>query len=411
MPKLYDLSMRNRFYNHGDVYEAIPCYRQMVAPGQRLDLSGAVKFRSANFTTPVMFGGRIEAHFFYVPLRLLWDDFMSFISQDDNYAGTFPTTATDWAFVFDRTALNQPGNVHSALYRRAFKLAYNSYLGDEENSAAGVETWFSDITADTVVTVPLMRNIEQYPARLQGDTAISASPTYDASVVPIDLREFAKALRDAQSQDRAQMSFTTGNTYVDYSRRLGVDLDWKLYNAPERLGTFGKTIEPVITRATSAYTGVTLGDEVGRLIGNVDVNIRSKRFAEWGYIVGVAAMRPVIFNDTMDHPPDSQMQTIDDFWLGDNEGGMDEHDCELLTGSTGDSIFTKRFACMRDGIHMYGAASTGILTDAPSDEKKVKYVQRPTLSVSDELGGDHLAVGADLLASGVTPISPRVTVV
>jgi len=68
--------------------------------------------------------------FFYVPNRLVWDDWTGFISQDDDFAGIFPTMATAWSWVYDRSATT-PGAV-SSLFCRVYKLTYNQYFGQEE---------------------------------------------------------------------------------------------------------------------------------------------------------------------------------------------------------------------------------------------------------------------------------------
>ena len=128
MVKLYAQSRRDRFYNQGDAYKLLPIYRCPVVPGETFELEGTVKFQTAAFTKNLITGGLASVYFFFVPNRLLWDDWTAFIAQEDGFSGTFPVTATVWESMFDRAA---GGGSFSSLYRRAYKLCYNQFFGAE----------------------------------------------------------------------------------------------------------------------------------------------------------------------------------------------------------------------------------------------------------------------------------------
>ena len=237
--KLHNLSRRDRFYNQGDSYKLVPILRMPVCPGTSVNIKGTIKFQTAAFTQNILTGAIASVFVFYVPHRLVWDEWPDFISQADDYAGTFPTTSTNWAWCFDRN--QQPQN-HSALFRRAYKLCYNQYFGQKGGAGAGTKTWYADITADTVVDEHDILNSEQWSARLMLDSELK-SPTYDATTVPIDLNEFYRQMMSARSARRANMS---GDKYVDALRRMGVEPDWRIQLAPEFLGRVDKDVFPVV---------------------------------------------------------------------------------------------------------------------------------------------------------------------
>ena len=119
----YKLNMRGGSYVEGDVYGIQPIYRQQVVPGQTVNMSCEVSIKTAALTKNVSTPALASAWFFYVPHRLVWDEWMDFISKEEN-PPTFPTTSNRAGRFFDDAA---SGDV-SSLYRRAYKLIYNEYL-------------------------------------------------------------------------------------------------------------------------------------------------------------------------------------------------------------------------------------------------------------------------------------------
>ena len=211
----YKLNLRSGFYNQEDVYQAVPVYRQQVVPGQTIKMDAEVSIKTAALTKNVTTPSLMSVWFFYVPHRLVWSDWMSFISKEDG-APAFPETSTDWPTVFDKT-IGSPTSV-SPLFRRAFKLCYNEYFGTESIANA----WYSDITDDTDTSIKRTRNPEQFASKiaLQGDVT---DPEFTVVSSAIPLNEFYRQMMNARSEQRSQM---TGNKYVDTLSRMGVDASW-----------------------------------------------------------------------------------------------------------------------------------------------------------------------------------------
>ena len=387
--RMHSLSRRDRFYNQADAYQPVPAVRIPVVPGQSQETMVRLKMQSAAFSINVIGGATASLFLFYVPFRLLWDDWMQFISQDADYGGTFPVTSTNWNLVFDRGA--SPGNF-SALYRRAYKLCYNQFFGQE----GATNGWYADITADATVTEMNVLNTEQFEARMMLSGELQ-SPTYDATSVPIDLNDFYRQMQSARSQRKANMS---GDKYVDALRRMGVEPDWRIQNAPEFIGRVDKDLLPVKTFNTTA-TGA--GDSVARYEATIEHTFKRAMFAEHGFLVGIFTLRPHIYNNSLQQPPDAVQQSIEDFFLADNLRSQDEYD-DALIGPGGGSFFTQRFAVYRNGIHMYGNGSTWLNSHTAGSVSEAMYPNGFNLPVGDELGGDGLAFEAQVHSVGQTPV-------
>lgn len=332
-------------------------HRMPVAPGTTIKHQHhKVQYRSDLITIPGMNPYLLSVYTFYCPLRLLWEDFPAFIAQDDDFAGTFPTTTTNWNTVLDKLAAASAPGTHSSMARRAFKLFYDQYLGDAdfgdaygESNAAGWD--------DTDTTDYRLKNTEQIIAKLRDGDDID-NPTFDATTVPIDLNQFAFEMAQARSRRKAQVS---GDKYVDALARMGVRLDWKVQNAPELLGKTHKVIRPQYQTGTDA---TNLGNQKVRFYGNCDHTIMNKRFAEEGLVMTVTGVRPIFGNDSYAHPLDGSMQTLDDFYLGDDPRLMLGYDTRMFTNQTAGTglLFSQRHSRYFDGHHITASGGDDYFT-------------------------------------------------
>lgn len=129
----------------GDAGRLLPFCVLEVLPGDHVKISAEPFVRTATPLFPVMDAQRIDTHWFYVPLRLLWDNFEYFMgyqrSPGDSTAFTVPqVTSTGNGFavgsVFDYLGLPCIGQCAapisvSAFPVRAYELCYQEYFRDE----------------------------------------------------------------------------------------------------------------------------------------------------------------------------------------------------------------------------------------------------------------------------------------
>lgn len=136
---------RNKFnlsYYHSltcDAGKLIPISLIDVLPGDSFKMSSTILLRMSPMFNPIMHPIRVRVHHFFIPFRLLWEDWEDFITGIDTPA--FPQielplgTANDVGTLRDYLGLpidnKLPINV-SALPFRAYNLIYNEYYRDQD---------------------------------------------------------------------------------------------------------------------------------------------------------------------------------------------------------------------------------------------------------------------------------------
>ena len=300
----YSLNLKGGTYTEGGTYQLNPIFRQQVVPGQTVNIDFESSLKTAAFTKNLSTPCIMSVWFFYVPHRLIWSDWTDFISKQDG-APTLPYTTTPSSTFFDQSLLG----TYIPFYRRAYKLIYNEYFGTESIGQAK-EAWYDDITLDTAVQRNRTKNPEDFASKITlYDTVDDPEFTVAASSIP--LNDFYRQMMNARSQQRSQM---TGDKYVDTLARMGVDATWMIAERPEFLGTKSQMVGPQLTANTSD-TGT--GQEVARFQAKLKCSIKSKHFAEHGYIVGVSSCRPLLTINNRS-AADSYVGGIDEFYSADN---------------------------------------------------------------------------------------------
>ena len=85
----FDLSYEKKMsFKMGDI---LPCYLQEIVPGDRLRAKSEVMLRFAPMLAPIMHRVDVYVHYFFVPNRLIWDNWEDFITGGED--GTSTPTA------------------------------------------------------------------------------------------------------------------------------------------------------------------------------------------------------------------------------------------------------------------------------------------------------------------------------
>jgi len=291
----------------GNVFTLQPAARIEVAPGDTVSGAFKVDFESGQFWGAFRHSLQVRLSAFYVPYRLVWTQWPDFLAGD---VATPPTAAAAWPLVGEMVA---PTN---DLGRRAYRLIYNQFFGDE---GAGTSAWYSDI-AGTDVTSKRLRTFDQFVGMgtISGDLK---TVTYNAPVSGGNAVVTVNDLLRAFKAQRWENSATQGDKYVDLLRRMGVQLDWRIQNAPEWLGSKDFYVQPRMTRITSG-TDIGKGSTRWEQSGLV-FDLPKRFFAEHGVIFLTAAVRcPLLIrgvgaaaNAWVSVPLDSQAGSLDAYWL------------------------------------------------------------------------------------------------
>lgn len=157
---LFDLSHEVKLTcNMGNL---VPIMCEEVVPGDVFRVSSDIVVRMAPMLAPIMHNVNVYTHFFFVPNRIIFDDWESFITggedgQDATVAPTITTPAGGFGTSSLADYLGVPTGVAglsvSALPFRAYAQIYNDYYRDENlqqevalSKAAGV-----DVTTNTTL--------------------------------------------------------------------------------------------------------------------------------------------------------------------------------------------------------------------------------------------------------------------
>lgn len=354
-----------------DMGELIPCGIFEVLPGDSIQQATNLLVRASPLLAPVMHPVECRIHHWYVPYRLIWEDFEDFITggPDGMNASIYPTRNTDATVGTLADYLGVPLGVtpeYSALPFRAYNFIFNEFYRDQDlvterawSDASGPDTittggavaniaWEKDYFTSArpweqkgpAITIPLgtdapviFSETGATPGTRTLQRAGPSSPTSldvlqvgtddapiigtadlsSASAITINLLREAFAL---QRFEEARARF--GSRYVEYLRYLGVRSSDARLQRPEYLGGGKQTISFSEVLQTAEGT-----NPVGELKGHGITGVRSNRyrrfFEEHGLVMSLFSVRP----KTIYMQGFSRMwnrRTKEDFWQKELEG-------------------------------------------------------------------------------------------
>lgn len=337
----------------------VPLTWYEVLPGDTIQQRTSMLVRCNPLVAPVMHPVRIRIHHWFVPLRLIWEDFEDFITggPDGLDASVHPYIDTDDLTsdtILESSLLDYLGllpadytgnSMHfSALPVRAYQCIYEHFYRDQDlrtgtfyDTASGADTttvtsaWLASWEKDyfttarpwaqkgTEVTVPIVSTGDTIQMRwadssstdrnLQIDTGLNVEFSAGTATgnqglyfgtntgldIPIDELRLALALGRYQE---ARAAF--GSRYTEYLRYLGVRSRDQRVTVPEYLGGGRQTIQfSEVLRTGNVDADTTyIGDMSGHGIGAG----RSKRwrrfFDEHGIVMTLASCVPkTIYNN------------------------------------------------------------------------------------------------------------------
>lgn len=163
----------NRSFTHKTTFNAgklIPIYWEEVLPGDSFNVNVNLFCRMTSpLTVPVMDNMSVDVHFFYVPWRLVWDNFEKFMGAQDNpddstdylvpsfnaatgVADYFAGSLSDYfGLPYGKDNLKRYPHVHNCLIYRAYWLIWNEWYRDQ-NLQDSVKVYKGDSGAFTYAT-------------------------------------------------------------------------------------------------------------------------------------------------------------------------------------------------------------------------------------------------------------------
>lgn len=343
----------------GDLGQLLPCGLTEVLPGDTIQQASSVLVRFAPLVAPVMHPMHVRIHHFYVPNRLIWDDWENFITggPDGNDSSTYPTITfsggSGAAVGSLADYLGVPTGVDglevSALPFRAYAFVYNEYFRDQDlNTELTIDTTSgADTTTNTAlqnvnwerdyftvarpweqkgdaVTLPLgtkarvatdaanSTDISVYSNTGAGYQEINTSGTRaqvdtdastEAQSLFADLTNATAAsvidLREAFGLQRYKEARARyGSRYIEYLRYCGVRSSDARLDRPEYFGGGRQTIQFSEVLQTAEGTGTAVGELKGHGIGAMRSNRYRRFIEEHGWVLSLISIRPkTIYQD------------------------------------------------------------------------------------------------------------------
>ncbi|MEM2002533.1 MAG: major capsid protein [Candidatus Methanomethylicaceae archaeon] len=326
--------------------ELIPIGLVEVLPGDTLQQATALLLRTMPLMAPVMHPVTVRIHHWYVPHRLVWEDWEDFITggPDGMDVSEFPTVK------LDKDTSGKEGNLAdylgvppgidglevSALPFRGYALIWNEWYRDQDlqselaiSTASGEDTttsldlarinWEKDYFTSArpweqkgpSVTIPLGKEAvvkEGYRntapdtrnplvAVSTGGLALegSGAGTTPASLVA-DLSQASavtvNVLREAMALQRYEEARARyGSRYTEYLRYLGIRSSDARLQRPEYLGGGKQTIQFSEVLQTAEGSS-PVGEMRGHGIAAMRSNRYRKFFEEHGYVFTLMSVRP-----------------------------------------------------------------------------------------------------------------------
>lgn len=264
-------SPRFSFLQRSVGFYMVPCAWAHVCPGETFD-SAKLRFKVTGPAADVFgVGAYMETRAFYVPMRLMWEDWPSFLMGQTAF--DFPTyadygvTGTYWGSTADTDA---------AYPIAAMRRIYADWYGQRDDAPA---------LASGDIGFPIPRPDRTFLSGVRED-----AEDIDALVSTAGDQFYVGKLDEAYvARDQAALeNFIDGN-YLTYLRLAGVDASQTAIEKAEPIYRYRRWMEPVSVFAED-------GSVAERYQSDFDLSMRGRRFfPEHGIIVVMTGFMPKVF--------------------------------------------------------------------------------------------------------------------
>ena len=323
--------MRLQSFNMGLI---IPIMCQEILPGDSFRHQTSMLLRVTPLTAPVMHPVHVQVHSWFVPNRLIWDNWETFITDPDSGLSV-PTLAwSQTAGASSVALLDHLGVGHdivpatsgtsrtlNVLPFRAYNLIWNEFYRDQDlDSALTVTTADSgDATSDFVVKRARWQKDYFTTARTAAQHGAAETAAVGGGGTTLDINEWRRAMATQRLREHRNRF---GNRYRDYLAFLGISSSDARLGRPEYLGGGKQTISFSEVLSTQA-SGSGLGDLGGHGIAAVSTRPYRRFFEEHGWVLTFAIARPIpIYQDLI--PRQWNRNTYTEYWQKEYEMMGDE---------------------------------------------------------------------------------------
>jgi hypothetical protein len=280
-----------------------------VLPGETVDIRAIGEIAQATTVRNYMGGVRYRWATFYVPHRLVWDDWIGYVTGE--FTGT---PNVNWVVEANRVFYDKVGVFSPRFLRASYQLVWNQFY---RHPATAEDT--TAVTSIDILKVDRSGLLDYdwglEPTNDQEETydVVAGSP----DTVTIDMNELRNKLRLAA---RGRAESRSGDKYVDAMARYGVQLDWQTAERPEILGAGTWFQGQKQLSSTAAIGADELGQRVTASGTKAALSIGRKNFPEHGTVFTVMYSDPHNFNMSKDGQLGCRYQSRDDLFTPENAG-------------------------------------------------------------------------------------------
>ena len=265
----------------------VPVSYVEVEPGCSIQGSFQTNVHSAPTVRNIQTRAYLDGFAFYVPFRLLWEGFPSWLVDG---TGTFPEVTDTMPQNFeprltdDSTRTGGAADRNTVWQRRAYNLIYNSFFASKDDEVASL---------DSAVTQTVWQRPSTFEMRSTISTSLPAQTidTSGASITPDDVRS-------AFAQDQFnRLRNLYGARYTDYLAALGIEASWGILEDPEPRG---KTHSDWKYRPVNITDSTNPGLATGYFNSSISIPLQKTFVPEHGLICAFACTR---FDPMYDTPP------------------------------------------------------------------------------------------------------------
>lgn len=326
-----------------------------ILPGDTWFGKSQALLRWNTLLRPVMHHVTARLHYWYVPNRIVWDNWEEFIVNADS-GFTIPTVSWTSAAtpaagnmkIGDALGIYNGGTKNvNALPVRAYNKIWNEFYRDQDIDAA---------VAEDSNDIQLIRFGKDYFTRARTEIQQGAVETLSvAADIPItEVRDKLKVQRFREHKSQF------GSRYHDYLAALGLKVPDSRLDRPEYLG-MGHVVSSFADVVSTSYTATNpVGSYTGHGLGALTARLRKRHFVEHGFLLGLLSIRPrhvrgwwaerFWLKSTWDHffQPELQHQTQQEIWQRENS---------IRYGTAVPSVFgyTARFEEYRRQLDMHAS--------------------------------------------------------
>lgn len=263
---------RHVLANAGDFGKLVPFSYHMVFAGEsQHNIKTSLHFQSEPIT-PKLAGCTVDVWYYYVPHRLVWEDFPTWVMGDSSL--TMPSANGPYG----RTlfADNTTGSNYAPHFlANGYEMIVNQYFREEHDAY--------DVTTNTTATLPIVDRT----AETQGDEDYETEDeTIDVSSGTLSIREIERKRARLAYERRVE---SLDGKYTSWLRAQGVNANEAVAQIPEFLGHYRKYIKP--SQTVNDANGATV--QMYKHECNFTLNKR-RFFQEHGHVIGVYALRPKV---------------------------------------------------------------------------------------------------------------------